>query len=127
MTMKVFNNIEIIMIDSEIYYNYNGILYTKEQFEDTYFPKIDTSSKPQEEIDLFDVEGNIRVKLQVNDYVKFDFLNDYDQNICGEGTIVYTEYDENDDRMLDYYKVKTSSDPYETIAIYGRDIDKAWR
>ena len=53
--MKVLNNIEIIIIDKKIYYNYNGILYTKEQFEDTYFPKADTSSTPQKEIeDLFD-------------------------------------------------------------------------
>lgn len=41
--MKVLNNVEIIIIDKKIYYNYNGILYTKEQFEDTYFPKVDAS------------------------------------------------------------------------------------
>ena len=46
--MKVLNNIEIIMIGNGVYYNYNGTLYTKEQFEDTYFPKVDASSKPQE-------------------------------------------------------------------------------
>ena len=43
--MKVLNNIEIIIIDSKVYYNYNGTLYTKEQFEDTYFPKVITPSK----------------------------------------------------------------------------------
>ena len=47
--MKVLNNIEIIIIDKKIYYNYNGTLYTKEQFEDTYFPEVDASSKPQEQ------------------------------------------------------------------------------
>ena len=49
--MKVLNNIEIIIIDKKIYYNYSGTLYTKEQFEDTYFPKVDASSKPQEQIE----------------------------------------------------------------------------
>ena len=125
--MKVLNNIEIIIIDKKIYYNYNGTLYTKEQFEDTYFPKVDTSSKPQEEIeDLFDIEGDICVKLHTNDYVKFDFLNEYDQHICGEGIITRVDYDDND-RMCDCYVVKTSNDPYESIIIYGRDIDKVWR
>lgn len=125
--MKVLNNVEIIMIGSEVYYNYNGTLYTKEQFEDTYFPDIDTASKQQKEIEnLFDVGGNICVKLQANDYVKFSFLNDYDQHICDEGIIVYAEYDDND-RMCDYYKVKVCSNPNKVIGIYGRDIDKAWR
>lgn len=125
--MKVLNNIEIIIIDKKIYYNYNGTLYTKEQFEDTYFPRVDASSKPQEEIkDLFDIEGNICVKLHTNDYVKFDFLNEYDQHICGEGVITRVDYDDND-RMCDCYVVKTSNDPYESIIIYGRDIDRAWR
>ena len=125
--MKVLNNIEIIIIDKKIYYNYNSTLYTKEQFEDTYFPKVDISSRQQKEIeDLFDIGGNIRVKLQVNDYVKFDFLNEYDQHICGEGVITRVDYDDND-RMCDCYVVKTSNDPYESIIIYGRDIDKVWR
>lgn len=125
--MKVLNNIEIIIIDKKIYYNYNGTLYTKEQFEDTYFSKVNTSSKPQEEIeDLFDVEGDICVKLQEGDYVKFDFLNEYDQHICGEGIITRVDYNDND-RMCDCYVVKTNNDPYESIIIYGRDIDKAWR
>ena len=87
--MKVLNNIEIIIIDKKIYYNYNGMLYTKEQFEDTYFPKVNTSSEPQKEIeDLFDDAGEICIKLQVNDYVKFSFDNEYDQHICGEGIII---------------------------------------
>lgn len=125
--MKVLNNIEIIMIGSEVYYNYNGTLYTKEQFEDTYFPKVDASSTPQKEIeDLFDNDGNICIKLQANDYVKFDFLNEYDQHICGEGIVVYAEYDDND-RMGDFYKVKTCNDPDGVISIFGRDIDRAWR
>ena len=125
--MKVLNNIEIIIIDKKIYYNYNGTLYTKEQFEDTYFPKVDISSRQQEEIkDLFDIEGNICIKLHTNDYVKFDFLNEYDQHICGEGVITRVDYDDND-RMCDCYVVKTSNDPYESIIIYGRDIDRAWR
>lgn len=125
--MKVLNNIEIIIIDKKIYYNYNGMLYTKEQFEDTYFPKVNTFSEPQKEIeDLFDVEGDICIKLQVNDYVKFDFLNEYDQHICGEGIITKVDYDDND-RMCDCYVVKTSNDPHESIIIYGRDIDRAWR
>lgn len=125
--MKVLNNIEIIIIDKKIYYNYNGTLYTKEQFEDTYFSKVNTSSKPQEEIkDLFDVEGNICIKLQEGDYVKFDFLNEYDQHICGEGIITKVDYDDND-RMCDCYVVKTNNNPHESIIIYGRDIDRAWR
>ena len=125
--MKVLNNIEIIIIDKKIYYNYNSTLYTKEQFEDTYFPKVDISSRQQKEIeDLFDIGGNICAKLQVNDYVKFDFLNEYDQHICGEGVITRVDYDDND-RMCDCYVVKTSNDPYESIIIYGRDIDKVWR
>lgn len=125
--MKVLNNIEIIMIGSEVYYNYNGTLYTKEQFEDTYFPHVDTSSKQQKEIeDLFDDGGNICIKLRANDYVKFSFDNEYDQHICGEGIIVYAEYDDND-RMEDYYKVKTCDNPNEVIVIYGRDIDRVWR
>ena len=125
--MKVLNNIEIIIIGNGVYYNYNGILYTKEQFEDTYFPKVDISSRQQKEIeDLFDIRGDICVKLQVNDYVKFDFLNEYDQHICGEGVITRVDYDDND-RMCDCYVVKTSNDPYESIIIYGRDIDKVWR
>ena len=125
--MKVLNSIEIIIIDKKIYYNYSGTLYTKEQFEDTYFPRVDASSKPQEEIeDLFDIEGNICVKLHTNDYVKFDFLNEYDQHICGEGIITKVDYDDND-RMCDCYVVKTSNDPYESIIIYGRDIDRVWR
>ena len=125
--MKVLNNIEIIIIGNGVYYNYNGTLYTKEQFEDTYFPKVDTSSRQQKEIeDLFDIEGNICVKLHTNDYVKFDFLNEYDQHICGEGVITRVDYDDND-RMCDCYVVKTSNDPYESIIIYGRDIDRAWR
>ena len=125
--MKVLNNIEIIIIDKKSYYNYNSTLYTKEQFEDTYFPKVDISSRQQKEIeDLFDIGGNICVKLQVNDHVKFDFLNEYDQHICGEGVITRVDYDDND-RMCDCYVVKTSNDPYESIIIYGRDIDRAWR
>lgn len=35
--LKTLNNVEIIMINNKIYYNYNGTLYTKEQFEGTYF------------------------------------------------------------------------------------------
>ena len=125
--MKVLQNVEIIMIGSEVYYNYNGTLYTKEQFEDTYFPHIDTSSKSQEEIDpLFDNEGNICVKLQVNDYVKFSFFNEYNREIEGEGIITKVEYDDND-RMCDCYVVKTSNDPLESVIIYGRDIDRVWR
>lgn len=125
--MKVLNNIEIIIIDKKIYYNYNGILYTKEQFEDTYFPKADTSSTPQKEIeDLFDDDGNICIKLQANDYVKFSFYNEYDEHIFDEGIIVYTEYDDND-RMKDFYKVKVCNNPNEVISIYGRDIDRVWR
>lgn len=125
--MKTLNNIEIIIIDKKIYYNYSGTLYTKEQFEDTYFPKVDTSSKQQKEIEnLFDVEGNICVKLQANDYVKFSFNNEYDQHICDEGIIVYADYND-DDRMCDYYEVKTCNNPNEVIGIYGRDIDRAWR
>lgn len=125
--MKVLNNIEIIIIDKKIYYNYNGTLYTKEQFEDTYFSKVNTSSKPQKEIeDLFDVEGDICIKLQENDYVKFSFDNEYDQHICGEGIITRVDYDDND-RREDCYVVKTSNDPYESVIIYGRDIDRAWR
>lgn len=121
--MKVLNNVEIIMIGTEVYYNYNGTLYTKEQFEDTYFPHVNT----QEEIDpLFDNEGNIRIKLKKDDYVKFSFNNEYDQHICGEGIITSVDYDDND-RMEDCYVVKTSNDPHESIIIYGRDIDRAWR
>lgn len=125
--MKVLQNVEIIMIGSEVYYNYNGTLYIKEQFEDTYFPHVDTSSKPQEEIDpLFDNEGNICVKLQKGDYVKFSFFNEYNREIGGEGIITKVEYDDND-RMCDCYVVKVSNDPFESVIIYGRDIDKAWR
>lgn len=121
--MKVLNNVEIIMIGTEVYYNYNGTLYTKEQFEDTYFPHVNT----QEEIDpLFDNEGNICIKLKKDDYVKFSFNNEYDQHICGEGIITSVDYDDND-RMEDCYVVKTSNDPHESIIIYGRDIDRAWR
>ena len=121
--MKVLNNVEIIMIGTEVYYNYNGTLYTKEQFEDTYFPHVNT----QEEIDpLFDNEGNICIKLKKDDYVKFSFNNEYDQHICGEGIITSVDYDDND-RMEDCYVVKTRNDPHESIIIYGRDIDRAWR
>lgn len=125
--MKVLQNIEIIMIGNEVYYNYNGTLYTKEQFEDTYFPHVDTSSKPQEELEpLFYSDGNICVKLQKCDYVKFSFNNEYGQYISGEGIITRVEYDDND-RMCDCYVVKTSNDPFESVIIYGRDIDRAWR
>ena len=34
--MKTLYPIQIIVIDGKIYYNYNGTLYTKEQFEGTY-------------------------------------------------------------------------------------------
>lgn len=126
-TMKVLNNIEIITIGSEVYYNYNGTLYTKEQFEDTYFLHVDTSSEPQKEIEnLFDKDGNICVRLQANDYIKFSFDNEYDQHICGEGMIVYAEYNDND-RMEDFYRVKTCDKPNIIISIYGRDIDRVWR
>ena len=125
--MKVLQNIELIIIGSEVYCNYNGTLYTKEQFEDTYFPKVNTPSKPQEEIDpLFDNDGNICVKLKTNDYVKFSFFNEYNREIEGEGIITKVDYDDND-RMCDCYVVKTSNDPFESVIIYGRDIDKAWR
>ena len=121
--MKVLQNVELIIIGTEVYYNYNGTLYTKEQFEDTYFPHVNT----QEEIDpLFDNEGNICIKLKKDDYVKFSFNNEYDQHICGEGIITSVDYDDND-RMEDCYVVKTSNDPHESIIIYGRDIDRAWR
>lgn len=125
--MKVLQNVEIIMIGCEVYYNYNGTLHTKEQFEDTYFPHVDTPSKSQEEIDpLFDEDGNICVKLYKGDYVKFSFFNEYNREIEGEGIITVVEHDDND-RMCDCYVVKTSNDPLETVIIYGRDIDKAWR
>ena len=125
--MKVLNNIEIIIIGKKIYYNYKGTLYTKEQFEDTYFSEVNTYPKSLEEIeDLFNVEGDICVKLQEGDYVKFDFLNEYDQHICGEGIITRVDYNDND-RMCDCYVVKTNNDPHESIIIYGRDIDRAWR
>ena len=126
--MKVLNNIEIIMIGSEVYYNYNGTLYTKERFEDIHFPHIDTSPKPQKEIEnLFDEDGNICIKLQANDYVKFNFNNEYDEHVFDEGIIVYAEYD-NNDRMRDFYKVKISNNlHYEIVSIYGRDIDRVWR
>lgn len=125
--LKTLTNVEIIIIEDEVYYNYNGTLYTREQFEDTYFPNTDTSPKQQKEIEnLFDVEGNIRIKLQANDYVKFNFDNEYDDHICGEGIVVYTEYDD-DDRMRDFYKVKICNDPGGVIGIYGRDIDRVWR
>lgn len=125
--LKTLNNVEIIIIEDEVYYNYNGTLYTREQFEDIYFPNMDTSPKQQKEIeDLFDNDGNIRIKLQANDYVKFSFNNEYDEHIFDEGIIVYTEYDDND-RMRDFYKVKTSDNPYKSVIIHGRDIDRVWR
>jgi len=125
--LKTLNNVEIIIIEDKVYYNYNGTLYTKEQFEDTYFQHTDTSSKQQKEIeDLFDDDGNIRIKLQANDYVKFSFYNEYDEHVWDEGIIVYAEYDDND-RMRDFYKVKTRDNSNEVISIYGRDIDEAWR
>ena len=127
--MKVLQNVEIIMIGSEIYYNYNGTLYTKEQFEDTYFSHVDTPSKPQKEIDsLFDTEGNICVKLKKDDYVKFSFFNEYNE-IEGEGIITKADYHDSD-RMCDCYVVKlttTDDDITNRVIIYGRDIDKAWR
>lgn len=125
--MKTLWPVEIIILDDKIYYNYNGIAYTKEEFEEKFFPTANVLSEPQEEIkDVFDVEGNICIKLQVNDYVKFSFDNEYDQHICGEGIITKVDYDDND-RMADYYVVKTSNGPHESIAIYGRDIDRVWR
>lgn len=126
--MKALWPVEILITeDNKVSYNYNGTLYTKEEFEDTYFPKVNSSSKPQEEIeDVFDNSGIICIKLQVNDYVKFSFDNEYDQHICGEGIITTVDYDDND-RMADYYVVKTSNNPNESIAIYGRDIDRVWR
>lgn len=136
---KVLQNVEIIMIGSEVYYNYNGTLYTKEQFEDTYFSHADTSSKPQEEVDksskpqkeidsLFDNEGNICVKLQKGDYVRFSFCDEYNE-IDGRGIITKTNY-HNSDRMYDCYEVKlttTCEDITNKVIIYGRDIDRAWR
>lgn len=137
--MKVLQNVEIIMIGKEVYYNYNGTLHTKEQFEETYFPHVDTSSKPQEEVDtssnsqkeidsLFDNEGNICVKLQKGDYVKFSFFNEYNE-IEGEGIITKADYHDSD-RMCDCYVVKlttTCEDITNRVIIYGRDIDRAWR
>ena len=54
--MKVLQNIELIIIGSEVYYNYNGTLYTREQFEETYFPKIDMSftKEGKQELEIFD-------------------------------------------------------------------------
>lgn len=126
--MKTLNDVQIIITgDNKVSYNYNGTLYTKEEFEDTYFPKANTPSKPQEEIeDVFDVEGNICIKLQVNDYVKFSFDNEYDQQIFGEGVITRANYNDND-RMEDCYVVKTNRVPHEFVIIYGRDIDRVWR
>lgn len=125
--MKVLQNVEIIMIGYEVYYNYNGTLHTKEQFEDTYFPHIDTPSKQREEIDpLFDEDGNICVKLYKGDYVKFDFFNEYNREIEGEGIITVANHDDSD-RMCDCYAVKTNNDLSETFIIYGRDISGAWR
>lgn len=137
--MKVLNNVEIIMIGSEVYYNYNGTLYTREQFEDTYFPHVDTPSETQEDIDtssksqkeidsLFDNEGNICVKLKKDDYVKFSFFNEYNE-IEGEGIITKADYHDSD-RMCDCYVVKlttTGDDITNRVIIYGRDIDRAWR
>lgn len=65
--MKVLNNIEIIIIGNGVYYNYNGTLYTKEQFEDTYFPKVDASSKPQEPMEYVCIPVNIERKEVKND------------------------------------------------------------
>ena len=33
MALKTFNNIEIVILDGKVNYNYKGILYTKEEFE----------------------------------------------------------------------------------------------
>ena len=126
--MKTLNDVQIIITgDNKVSYNYNGTLYTKEEFEDTYFPKANTPSKPQEEFeDVFDVEGNICIKLQVNDYVKFSFDNEYDQQIFGEGVITRANHNDND-RMEDCYVVKTNGVAHEFVIIYGRDIDRVWR
>lgn len=129
--MKVLQNVEIIMIGSEVYYNYNGTLYTKEQFEDTYFSKIDTSfsKEGKTELDLFDKDTDIiNVKLQVGDYVNYSICNESDTWTDGEGVIVKAKYDEDDDRACDCYIVKTGEDDTTDRAIiYGRDIDGAWR
>ena len=37
-TMKTLNNIEIIINDNEVSYNYNGTLYTEDEFKDIFFP-----------------------------------------------------------------------------------------
>ena len=131
--MKVLNNIEIIMIDSEVYYNYNGTLYTKEQFEDTYFPKIDMSlnKEGKTELDIFDGDENadmINIKLQVGDYVKYSVCNENDTWTDGEGVIVKVKYDCDDDHSCDCYIVKTGeNDITDRVIIYGRDVDGAWR
>ena len=130
--MKVLNNVEIIIIDKKIYYNYNGTLYTREQFEETYFPKIDISfsKEGKTELDLFDDDeyaDMINTKLQVGDYVKYSICNEDDTWIDGEGVIVRAQYDCDDDRSCDCYVVKTGEDITDRVIIYGRDIDGAWR
>lgn len=129
--MKVLQNIEIIMIGSEVYYNYNGTLYTREQFEDTYFPKIDMSFNKEGKIELDIFDGDeyaemINTKLQVGDYVKYSICNEDDTWIDGEGVITRAQYDD-DDRACDCYVVKTGEGITDRAIIYGRDIDGAWR
>ena len=36
MALKTFTNIEIVILDGKVNYNYKGILYTKKEFEDTF-------------------------------------------------------------------------------------------
>lgn len=130
--MKVLQNVEIIMIGSEVYYNYNGTLYTHEQFRETYFPKIDISSNKEgkTELDIFDGDEHanmINIKLQVGDYVSYSICNENDTWIDGEGVIVKAKYDEDDDHTCDCYVVKTGEDITDEVIIYGRDVDEAWR
>lgn len=127
--LKTLNNVEIIIIENEIYYNYNGTLYTREQFEDTYFPKIDMSSNKEgkTELDIFDGDEDINIKLQVGDYVNYSICNENDTWTEGEGIIVKAKYDYDDDRSCDCYIVKTGEDITDRAIICGRDIDGAWR
>lgn len=130
--MKVLQNVEIIMIGSEVYYNYNGTLYTREQFEETYFPKIDMSfnKEGKTELDIFDGDEDadiINIKLQVGDYVEYSICNENDTWTDGKGVIVKAIYNEDNDHPRDCYVVKTGEDITNEVIIYGRDVDEAWR
>lgn len=100
--MKTLNDVQIIITgDNKVSYNYNGTLYTKEEFEDTYFPK--------ESKKVFNSNTERYNALFTEDDMLDDAVQKYLKNqITKDDLKFYLKWNEFEDNDIDWNKIENA-------------------